>query len=764
MSMKKLILALVLAGLVTPAFAATVFFWRAEGTALDATHDFSAGDTSATASGSVSISNTAARTGTNGILRATTTASSYDFDATSIWPSAATPANSVFSFAYSFQHQTSVAGNSLVMGLRARDGSNNDSIQVNTAASGQGAGANLILRIGNGTTATTMTTDSAGMTAGNWYAVVVRVDIPNDDRKIEIYDAAGALLDSAEDLATDLGTHAPTDINLLQLGTGSATMTHDTWFDTFIISDVYAAPLENFLTAASFQPAYSVALTNGTFTNTTLPFTYTPDQNGTTYMAACTNGQTVTTFANLKTGTCSGGAAVGTGTDTSTGGVADTVTITGLVAGTTYDVYGGHESSLGGQTALTSLADRTTTSASINFAVGPSEAPATNGYTISGTITCTGTCTVEAVACAPGDAAPTANEIEAGQCGGGNAALINASEVWTTNVANDFLLTSANKPPRLDVYVSGTDGTTDTSVNTFADQDRSLRAGFALICLTSVAATSIFDLDSYFDPDFAANYCAEYEDDTNESADCNVSFEADGDFVLTPVVAGDCDGLRTFEISYEYNASATTALFTAPTVGNFTTDDTVYINNTAPVCNPAPADESVLLDEDVAMLSRDFRLVCSDADGHTLTFAVTVGTLPLGTSMDSAGLWSGTPTTENEIGVAITVQACDPAGDCDTFDFTVYVVNTWTVPNCVTNTASECVDEIVTAAPWREQEVGFGVNSLTCDSGTPGLILTQDPAAAAEAAPFTAIGVTLSQLCSDSGDRCQRFGFGFCNP
>ena len=396
-----------------------------------------------------------------------------------------------------------------------------------------------------------------------------------------------------------------------------------------------------------------------------------------------------------------------------------------------------------------------TSASAPTFTVGPSVAAAADGYTISGTITGSGTLTVEAVACAPGDAVPTSTEIEAGQCGGGNAALMNASEVWTTGVSNDFLLTSANKPARLDVYISGTDGTTDTAVTTAADQNRTARTGFALVALASVSTTGVCDLDSYFNPDCAIGDVFEYEDDTNESADCNVSFETDGDVVLTPVAAGNCDGRQTFEISYEDVSSATTGLFTAPSTGNFTTDDTIYVNNSAPVCS-APETVTVLT-EDAAMTAINLAIYCTDDDGDALTMTETGATsLPAGTSIVGTSL-TGTPTTENEAGVVLTFTATDVAGDADTFDITVYVVNTWTLPNLVGMNLGEAATAILTAAPWRESDVILSVSSFICDVSTAtGDIYSQVPAAAAELTAFEALTTVVDRLGTDNMRRTNR--------
>lgn len=734
MSMKRLLLAIAMCVPLTAQAAAT-FFWRAESATLTASVDLSP-DTSATATGGVSISTTAVKVGTNGVL--TTNATDYyAFTSTGICD--------VTQGAVSgwIQFKTSVPASGLDVLAKCMNTGDTSEAGISTGSSQE---IRLTLAAAGGTTVN-LATSSCNFAIDNWYYVVASWHIANDDRAIACYNSSGTLIDSATDLATDLAAAAPGSFDEFRVANPSS-HADVVWVDNIFASATWAEPFENFHSITSITPTYSAGPTNGTFTNTTLPFTYTPDQNGTTYAAACTNGQTVTSFANLKTGTCSGGAAVGTGTDVSVATVSDTVIITGLVASTTYDVYIGHESTIGGQSTVASLADRATTGASINFSVGPSEAPAADGFTIAGTITCTGTCTVEAVACSPGDAVPISNEIEAGQCGGGNAALMNAQENWVTGVSNDFLLTSANKPVRFDVYVSGTDGTTDTSVNSLLDQDRTIRTGFLSIAITGVATTGVCDLDSTFDPDCAIGDVFEYEDDTNESADCNILFEADGDFTLTPVAAGDCDNRRSFEISYEDVSSATTGLFTAPTVGNFTTDDTIYINNVAPDCPIEPEAQTVVLTEDAAMTARNLAIIgsCSDFEGDLITYSVTGGTLPVGTALGGAGNkdWTGTPTTENEAGTLITVTATDIVGATDTFTFTVYVINTFAVPNCVGNSFAECSDEIVYAAPWRVDNAGLTVSGYTCGTGQPFLsVATQTPTAGAAATSDQSVIVTI---------------------
>lgn len=128
----------------------------------------------------------------------------------------------------------------------------------------------------------------------------------------------------------------------------------------------------------------------------------------------------------------------------------------------------------------------------IAFSVAPTEVPATQGYTIAGTLTCAGTCTAYAVSYPPSVAAPSCTQIKASQDGAGSAALIAANEVWVTTVSNNFPLTGTNELPRHNVAVCGSDGTNNTAVTTFTNQDRSPCAGCAIIVNAGASATSPF--------------------------------------------------------------------------------------------------------------------------------------------------------------------------------------------------------------------------------------------------------------------------------
>ncbi len=374
--------------------------------------------------------------------------------------------------------------------------------------------------------------------------------------------------------------------------------------------------------------------------------------------------------------------------------------------------------------------------------------PIADGYDIDYTVT-GANAQVYYVVCAPGDAAPNQTELQAVQCGGGNAAWYGGNEAATADVAGDFQATEANNPPRADVYVGCDAAGGDCTISTNADEDRSPRSGFALVALTSCAATGLCDLDSYFDPDMAIGDVFEYEDDTNQSADCNVAIAADGDLTLTPVLSGDCDDLQSFEYCAEDVSSATTGAFTTPSC--WSADDTIYVNNSPPECAFEAEAELFVLEDDVAMSAVDWNSYCSDPDAHTITYTVTSGSLPTGTALSGTGSkdWTGTPTSENLAGAAIEITATDPAGDSDTLDLTVYVIGTWAATDCDGLTFEACEAAVVVDAPWRIYNPAVTASGTECSEETAGTILSQDPAASAEIESFEVIDVITAVDCGD---------------
>lgn len=392
-----------------------------------------------------------------------------------------------------------------------------------------------------------------------------------------------------------------------------------------------------------------------------------------------------------------------------------------------------------------------TTLAAPTFSAAPSCSAAADG--VSCTYTASTTSTAYGVGVALADGAPTCTQIIAGQNDGGTAALATGSDA-NTGSADTIVVTGTNPIAKMDYYFCLSNAGGDSAVDSSqSDKLRSSRSGFAIVTMSSHSATGICNEDTYFTPDCADPDVFEYEDDTNESADCNVAIAATGDLTLTPVAGGDCDGRQTFEISYEDASSATTGLFTAPTVGTFATDDTVYINNEAPEC-PIPADAQIIvLKEDVAMTSIDLKVLgqCSDAEGDLLAFTITTGTLPVGTSLSGTGNkdWGGTPNTENEAGVDLVATITDIAGDTDTMAFTSYVVNTWLATDCDGLNFGQCQAAIIDDAPWREADALASVAGTECSEEDPGTVISQDPTAGAAIEATDEISVILAVACGD---------------
>jgi hypothetical protein len=166
-----------------------------------------------------------------------------------------------------------------------------------------------------------------------------------------------------------------------------------------------------------------------------------------------------------------------------------------------------------------------------------------------------------------------------------------------------------------------------------------------------------------------------------------------------------------------------------------------------------------VLDEDVAMNTIDFDDICPDVDaGDQPTFTVTTGTLPVGTSLGGTGSseWTGTPTTENESGVALVITATDEAEDTDTASLTAYVVNTWTMPDITGDTVTSGEGDIVTAAAWRAGEIEISQSSNCSDTVASGDIISHTPTASAEVDdPYAQISAVVS-----NGNACTVSGIG----
>jgi hypothetical protein len=230
---------------------ALTFFWRCEATTL-AGDDYSAGDTTATASGTPTIAAGGARVGTNGIV--TTDASDwYYFDPTSI------AATDVGSAAFSIQFPSSVPGSGYDYGISIIDAGGTNYLKTRTAGAASGFG----FRSAKAGVTNTVSTTGITIDAATWYGVVIRWDFPNDLMRIEVYDAAGSLLGYAEDSASDTSDYEPTGPFAsfgLRIGNLS-TQTNVVYIDNVFVSDAYAEPLQNNLTITAYSSYDSGATT-----------------------------------------------------------------------------------------------------------------------------------------------------------------------------------------------------------------------------------------------------------------------------------------------------------------------------------------------------------------------------------------------------------------------------------------------------------------------------------------------------------------------
>jgi hypothetical protein len=177
------------------AHATILLFWRVEGTTLDATHDFTAGDNTAAANNTPSITGTAAKVGSNGALF-DSSADSYRFN-----PQSPTPIidRTVGSVAMWFQFQTTFIGSGQNFFFARANANANDNLTIGGGTSGQ-----IRFSIRHSVDGeVNIQTSGASFTTGQWYFVVASWDQPNSDRRVAVYDSSGVMMGTAgEDLTT----------------------------------------------------------------------------------------------------------------------------------------------------------------------------------------------------------------------------------------------------------------------------------------------------------------------------------------------------------------------------------------------------------------------------------------------------------------------------------------------------------------------------------------------------------------------------------
>lgn len=170
-----------------------------------------------------------------------------------IWPgSLSSPSNGVGAIAMSMRCATSmpVAGVGTLLGMRFKGTAVNDVVGFTYAASGSPDEIGMFVRNSSGSVS--VVTTGANMAAGNYYGIVGRFDIPNDLLTIEVYNAAGTLLDAVTS-TSDLGAYCPADIDSFSLGQKQTSHAYDVDFDNFMVASEYDAPLQSYLAIEDYR-------------------------------------------------------------------------------------------------------------------------------------------------------------------------------------------------------------------------------------------------------------------------------------------------------------------------------------------------------------------------------------------------------------------------------------------------------------------------------------------------------------------------------
>lgn len=243
------------------------FFWRCESTDLDTGNgDYSAGDTIAQAVGTMPAYNTTAvKVGTNGMYCVASSQRAAGFALLAngeiidgvIADGSSAEQYIVFSAGWWVHYATSATLSTglNVGGMRlVGDGSNHVEVEAASTTA-------LRLAIRATSQSDKFATLTTSLSADTWYGVVIRVDAPGNKFAIELYNASGTLIEAVENTGATLGAQMPWFISTstgIQLGCAASRTAGDTYYDNFIISDQYAAPIAANL-SITHQNQYSEA-------------------------------------------------------------------------------------------------------------------------------------------------------------------------------------------------------------------------------------------------------------------------------------------------------------------------------------------------------------------------------------------------------------------------------------------------------------------------------------------------------------------------
>ena len=514
------------------------------------------------------------------------------------------------------------------------------------------------------------------------------------------------------------------------------------------------------LAPAAAGVTFSVSPTVTATTATSYTLGYTVTGATTVYFVACNPGETVPDATEVETQKCGSGAAAEAYANEAVTG-ADTTAITGIKM-PFHDIYAIPAS---GGTVVT-LADEDRAEDTNQDFVTLASVSATSFFALSSDTTGDTTDTSYVIA-----GMADTSDFAVGMLVDVSAGFADLTDLLVTGITSTSLTleiaanaTSSNITVTSNVYFNPTVAAgdvieADAYANPVPTDGTHTGSGNAATLTDSTAAFTVDALiNSRIANDTDGSACTITDNDAT-TVTCTLTggtqndWDVDDAYTILPLITWQTDGdfsytafsgtvLTTLSYCIQ-DVSDATGQFTVPAC--WTTDDVIYLFNTAPNFDDmGEGDDVLILDEDVALSGVTMTSYCTDADAHTLTFTFT-GTPPTGVTYNSNGTITGTSSSEDETGAALSVLCQDPGLLSARQAFTVFTLNTYTAPDCSGNTVAECLIEWDTAAPWYGVNLSISATGACSPTVSTNDIISQIPAAASEVDdPLEAISVVVS--------------------
>lgn len=332
--------------------------------------------------------------------------------------------------------------------------------------------------------------------------------------------------------------------------------------------------------------------------------------------------------------------------------------------------------------------------------------------------------------CKSGSTAPNATEVDAETCAGGATALAHTHE---DVIGADTQTLSGMDFPKGDIYVIGKyAGGTTSDVYSLTAQFKLAPTGYQYQALSSVSSTSPLAVIS--SPAVAANDVWELYAVTNPDS-FSVLADSAGDLSYSGTTARQLICYRVYD-----NSAMDWMSISNPSASCAGTRAALWFNNQVPAFSPPST--SLVVRVGSAMSALDLCALATDAEGDALTGIVASGSLPTGLSLGGTGncTLSGTPTVEDEDGVAAVFRVTDITGATGDLNLTIYPIDTIAVPDCTHLSLSACESLL------DNKYLTSNIAAAECDLGrNAGDVISQSPAPSSEADPFTTVDLTVVQ-------------------